>query len=87
MNIVLHIERLVLDGLPITRQQAPRIQAAIEIELTRLLSEDGLAGSLQSGGALPSVRANAIQIAFDHSPTNIGNQIAHSIYGGIGNAR
>ena len=38
MNINLHIERLILDGLPITRQQGPHVQAAVEAELTRLLS-------------------------------------------------
>ena len=45
MNIKLHIERLVLDGLPVTRSQGPLVQAAMEAELARLMAEGGLAGA------------------------------------------
>ena len=45
-NIHLHIERLVLDGLPIDRGQGPHVQAAVEAELTRLLTENGLDATL-----------------------------------------
>ena len=44
-NIHLHIERLILDGLPIERAQGPHVQAAVEAELSRLLTENGLAAS------------------------------------------
>ncbi len=87
MNINLHIERLILDGLPIERSQAPHVQAAVEAELTRWLTEDGLAADLLAGGALPSVRANAIQLTSGSNPAQMGAQIAQSIYSGIGNTR
>lgn len=84
MNIRVHIERLVLDGLPVGRHQGPVIQAAVEAELTRLLGADGLAGSLISGGATPSVLAPGIRLAPESSPTQLGQQIGRAVYGGIG---
>ena len=83
MNIKLHIERLVLDGLPITRSQGPLVQAAVEAELARLLAEGSLAPELASGGAVPSVRADGIN-SVGGSPGQIGRQIARAVYGGIG---
>ncbi len=86
MNIELHIERLVLDGLPIEHSQGPLVQAAVEAELTRLLAENGLASQLQSGGALPHLNANAIQLPPGGRPAQLGQQIAQSVYGGMSNA-
>ena len=85
MNINLHIERLVLDGLQLERGQGPHIQAAIEAELTRLLTEQGLAGTLQNGARLPSLPGAPMQFTPGSSPAQLGAQIAHSVYTGIGN--
>jgi hypothetical protein len=82
MNIRLHIERLVLDGLPVTRAEAPRVKAAMEAELGRLLSEGGVSSELAAGGATPSV--NAADIHVSPAPTRLGTQIAQSVYAGIG---
>ena len=41
MNINLHIERLILDGLPIEPRQRAQVQAAVEAELARLLRPAG----------------------------------------------
>ena len=86
-NIQLHIDRLILDGLPIDRAQAPAVQAAVEAELSRLLTEHGVSAEFQTGGALPHLRANAIQISSNHNATQLGQQIAQSVYGGMGNTR
>jgi hypothetical protein len=83
MNIKLHIERLVLEGLPLGRSQGPLVQAAVEAELARLLSEGGLAAELAAGGAVPSVPAEGIKLA-GGGPGDMGRQIARSVYGGIG---
>jgi hypothetical protein len=86
-NIRVHIERLVLDGLPIERRHGPHVQAALEAELSRLLTENGLTASLQAGGALPGMRANAIQLAPGSSPAQIGQSVAQSVYDSIGQIR
>jgi len=84
MNINLHIDRLVLDGLPTDHHQGPLIKAAVEAELTRLLTANGLANSLMAGGAMPSAPAPGIQMSSDSNPTQLGQQIGRAIYGGIG---
>ncbi len=86
MNINLHIERLVLDGLPVSRRDASRIQTAVESELVRLLTAGEITGLLQSGGALPSLRANTvISLGANTNTDTIGQQIARSVYGSISN--
>jgi len=84
MNINVHIERLVLDGISISANQRPLLQAAIESELTRLLATNGLAPHLLSGGAMPHAPAGSMQLAADSKPTHLGQQIAQAVYGGIG---
>ena len=87
MNIHLHIERLILDGLPLESSHAPHVQLAVEAELSRLLAEQGLAAHLRAGGAVPGIRATGIQITEGSQPAAIGTQIAQSVYSGIGNER
>jgi hypothetical protein len=87
MNINIHIERLILDGLPISHSQRPLLHAAIEGELARLLATDGLAPNLMVGGAMPYVPAGNIQLASDGNPYTLGQQIAQAVYGGIGGGK
>lgn len=84
MNIKLHIERLVLDGIHISPADGPLLQAAIEAELVRLLSAGGVHSGFQAGMALPSIRAGDIQLAEGSDPDGVGQQIAGALYGGIG---
>lgn len=84
MNINLHIERLVLDGLQIGPGQGVKVKAAVEAELSRLLQEGGLSSSLQGGNAPPRIRTNPMQVNGNEYPKNLGAQIARSLYGGIG---
>jgi hypothetical protein len=80
--IKVHIEHLVLEGLPVERRHGPQVQAAVEAELSRLMSEGGLGPELASGGAVPSVQADGIN-SVGKSPAQIGRQIARSVYGGM----
>jgi hypothetical protein len=84
VNISVHIERLILDGIRLSPGQGARVKAAVEAELSRLLISGGLASGLQSGGALPSVRADSIQVSAEGNPSRLGKQIARSVYRGIG---
>jgi hypothetical protein len=84
MNIDLHIERLVLDGIDIPHHQRPALQAAVTAELTRLLTEGGLQPGLTVGGATAFARGNELQMATGENPTQMGKQIAQSVYSGIG---
>lgn len=84
MNIQVEIDRLVLEGISLSRAQRRELQAAVEVELGRLLAEGGVATRFQTGIAVPEVAATAIQYDAKSSPTQLGHQIAHSVYGGLG---
>jgi hypothetical protein len=84
MNVNIHIERLILDGVHVPYAQRPALQAAVEAELTRLISEGGLTPGLQSGGAYPRVPGGSIQLPQDGNHAALGSQIARAVYGGIG---
>ncbi len=83
MNISIHIDRLILDGLPVTGAQGPLVQAAVESELARLLGVDGLSPHLRSGGAIQSVTGGTVQLTRDRSPVRLGKQIARAVHGGV----
>ena len=84
MNINVNIERLVLEGVSVPPSQRPLLQAAVEAELARLLTAEGLGSGLRSGGAVPRVLGGTIQLSFEGNPTLLGQQIAQAVYGGIG---
>jgi hypothetical protein len=84
MNINLHIERLILDGLSLEAKDSAAFRTAVEVELTRLLTQNNDPANWQTGGAVPSLRADAIQLTAESSPAQISQQIAGSIYGSIG---
>jgi len=83
MNINLHIERLILDGVNIAPGQRYLLQAGVKMELARMLTEGGVSSSLTQGSSLPRLSTSGIQLT-GNNPTQIGRQIAQSVYGGIG---
>lgn len=82
MNIHLHIERLVLEGLPIDSHQAMFVRVAMESELARLVSSNGWASGL-SGGVVPFVSGSAIQFVDGNDARSLGHQIAQALYRGL----
>ncbi len=84
MNVNLHIERLILDALPVTAAQGPLVQAAMEAELARLFAAHGLAPNLQRGFAAPHAPGGTIQLTDGNDAGGIGRQVAQSVYGAIG---
>ncbi|HTG87612.1 MAG TPA: hypothetical protein VL907_11285 [Pyrinomonadaceae bacterium] len=84
MNINLHIDRLILDGLDLAHDQRPLLQAAVQTELGRLLTAGGLSNEIAGAGALPRVAGDAIQVQQQSGPQDTGHRIAASVYGAIG---
>lgn len=84
MNINLHIDRLVLDGIPFDSHQRPMLQQALQVELTRLLANGSLHPNFAGGIALHKLTLPGIQLAENPKPTQLGQQIADALYGGIG---
>ena len=83
MNINLHIDRLVLEGLPLTRAQGPVVQRAVEMELARLFAGTGIGPGFRSGGMVPRATGGAMQFARESTPRQLGTQIAQSVHEGL----
>lgn len=83
MNINLHIERLVVDGIEGECTQGSRLQQSLERQLTLLLASGELGAALRTGGALPHLQAPAIDLAPATQPETLGQQIAGAIFGGL----
>jgi hypothetical protein len=79
MNVRLHIDRLILDGVPMSAADRPRLQAAVEAELARLIEANGITPALASG--------IAPQITLAADTTQLGTSIAHAVYSGIGGTK
>jgi hypothetical protein len=80
MNIHVHIERLILDGLPVTSSQGVLVQAAVERELARLLTAGMPA---VTGGGLPSIQGGNLQLGSRVTPGRLGQQIGRAIHSGL----
>jgi len=84
LNVNLNIERLVLEGFQLRPGEHLLVRAAVEQELSRLLSERGVSPQLLRGGALPRLDAGDVRLSGGETPRQVGTQIARSLYGGIG---
>ncbi len=84
MKINVRIERLILEGLPVTPLQGPKAQRAVEEELARLLASSGLLEELRSGAALPRVKAGTLSLLKESHPITLGKDIARAVHEGIG---
>jgi len=81
-TINLHIERLVLDGLPLGVRDGPLVRAAVAAELARLLADEPPPGALATGRNAPLVRAGTIaRPAADG--TGLGTQIGAAVFAGL----
>lgn len=83
----MNIGRVVLDGIDVSAADRPRLKAAIEAELTRIIAERGIAGELRQGIALPSLRTPQIAVAPATKPAQLGAAIAGAVGEGVGGAR
>jgi hypothetical protein len=84
VNIQLHIDRLVLDGLDVAYADRSQLAASMEVELSRLLSAGGMSSDFTSGVSLATLNADSIQVAPGASADHLGLQIAQAVYGGVG---
>ena len=84
MNINLHIERLILDGVDLPPGQQHLLQAGVEIKLAQLLGEGGLAAHLMAGSTQARIVSPSIRLDSGLASADLGQQIASAMYAGIG---
>ena len=95
MTIHVHIGRLILDGLPVTRAQRGTLGAALEAELRRLMSDgtstiplsasgpDFAARSVSRVAAPPLALRRTGEASRPGQAQQLGQQIAQSTWRGI----
>ncbi|MBB5470985.1 hypothetical protein OKW30_001852 [Paraburkholderia sp. Clong3] len=92
MKIRVHIDRLVLDSMPLPSgsraAEAARLRAAVESELARLLARSSLGPELAAGRRLARIDAPPLQATGNRSATGhgLGQAIAHSVHGALAGA-
>jgi hypothetical protein len=81
--LTLHIDRLVLDGVALTPAQGLRMQRSMEQELARLWhAREQRDGAVAYSAA--ELRAPAISVAGTASPTQLGRDVARSVFSALG---
>jgi hypothetical protein len=81
-HVNIHIEHVVVDGLPLERRHAARFQAALEQQLAGLLSGDSAALTDQ-GGRVARIRGNPAVLDRGATPEAMAASVAHSLKGGL----
>ncbi len=82
MIIRVHIDRLVLDGVPIDKAQGPAIGAAVQAELARLIAEKADVSGFPIEGA-DRLQGPAIEVRGGEVAHAFGARIAGSAYGSL----
>ncbi len=80
-NIELNIEELVLDGF--AGSDSRSIGEAVERELSRLFTEQGVPPSLERGGRIEGLNGMEFKITSDSSAEVIGAKTGRAVYGGL----
>ena len=80
-TINLNIDRIVLDG--VAHLDHGQLSIAIERELHRLISTQGLHNSLYQSGAIDQISAKPIALNSPVREKNLGHKIANSVYRGM----
>jgi len=76
-TVCLHIDRLILDGFPVAPGSTMQIQVAVQNELTRLLTQNGLR---HTSYAQQSATAPGFQVVGSPAPKELGRNIVRSIF-------
>ncbi len=79
MNLQVHIERLILDGIDIQSIQQQMLQTAIEIELTRLITQNEELPGPSTGIGDPHMKGGLWNIS-NRYVYQISQQVAQAIH-------
>jgi hypothetical protein len=83
VRIVVRIDRLVLEGLPLERRDRAALEAGLRSELmARLLAADG--PRPVAGLHLSRVAADPVHVSGSDGATGLGVSIGRSVHGAIG---
>lgn len=84
MNVNLHIERLVLDGLDLPPRERLRLERAFRSELAQLLGSGHGRASSWSSAREQSTRVQTVRLPSASDGTSVGRRVAHAVHDAIG---
>jgi len=87
MTIDVHIERLIIEGLPLSPADGRVVRAAAAAELERLLGAADPPAVARAGGTWASLPAPALPAAATRAPRGLGHAIAGAVYQSLGTTR
>ena len=80
MQINLRIERLILDGIPLSSADQAELAASLQLELGRLLSMEAGSQPWQTLDGQNHLQAGAIRYQPGSTPTHLGREIAANLH-------
>jgi hypothetical protein len=83
VSVEVRIDRLVLEGLPLTDTDGAVVAASLEAELGRLLGKTALGPQLQQSIAVPGVTGGSVKLVPGVGPAAVGRQIAGAVVSGV----
>lgn len=83
MKIIVQIERLILEGLPVAPLDAPAVQAAVERALAQAFARQDGTTRRPAPCAGSGLRGGSIELGPNLGPTGTGEQIAQAIHSAI----
>lgn len=83
MNINLHIAELIVEDEFSEHHQKYVLKNSLEASLKQLLSQNEIFPNLQSDDSIRKIHTKPITIEKTSTPSEIGQNIAHSVYQGI----
>jgi len=81
-SVRIHVEEVILHGL--ARADRHRAALALQAELVRLLSEQGVPEALWESAELPRLAGGSFDLTPGLSPERYGVQAARALYHGLG---
>ncbi len=85
MRIVVNIERVVLDGVPLADHRLMR--TSLQSELERMISSGSIVEHVRQGTAVPSVRGGDIRVRRGMNSSEMGKAVAGAVHRGLENLR
>ncbi|MDE2093733.1 MAG: hypothetical protein KGL99_17040 [Burkholderiales bacterium] len=74
--VSLHVDRLVLHGLPLQARDGARVQRAFEHEMARLLGAGSFAARQLHADAVQGLRLGPIRVGDGRDPERLGRELA-----------
>jgi hypothetical protein len=83
-DVRVSIRSLTFDGFAMNAAEARVARGAVERELGRLLTENGLPPAFAASGARPRLSGRPLEAGSWGDPGALGSQVAHALFRGFG---